>query len=525
MRRLRVAVQCLLLAMFSLQLFGQVPSCPTGALADVLGTTCSVGSMIFTFKPDFSGAPAALQNIRFQPVQSGDQSGFTLGLDFTDLPGTFGVHFVQFSYLPQAAPGFEIRAQNLSMDAFTQGAPPSSAFAQILDFQDYVHSGFVAADTAIDNENGELISNQLTDNHILQVPGLFSTGFPGSQTTQIFDFSSGAGLVVLSSATFLYTSGPIVPAPDLAPLSYSTIDLPGVLATFASNITNSGQIVGSYQDVAGHFHGYVEQPQGSFVTVDVPGAVDTFADGLNERGDVAGTFTDAAGQTHGFLQRDGAFTTLDVPGSLFTGAIAINDKDQIVGEYESADQGFHGFLLNQGVFTTLDQGPETGFFASTQAFAVNNAGEVGGTFFDPDTFRSFLLKNGAFTDFDVPGQGNTLLEGLNTRGDSVGAFDDINLIQHGFVLSNGIFNTVDVPGGSNTFALGINATGKIVGQYSANDGSSHSFLATPVPGDGHDHSPQTGAGRPSGPMPDCSDPAWHRQRDQLRNAGPCQVKH
>jgi uncharacterized membrane protein len=486
--------------------------------------------MIFSFQTGFVAGPVAPQDVVFLPIQAGDQAGFKLVLNFVDVSTpqpSFSGHVIQFSYLPQAAPGSEIRAEHLSMDATAQAGLQSSAFAGVLDFQNYVHSGFVATGTGLDNEGGTVIFNHLSDNHILPVPGLFSSGsgFTGAATTEISDFSTGTASVSLTSATFLFTSGPLLPAPDLAPLSYSNIDLPGVLATFASNITDSGQIVGSYQDTAGHFHGYVQQSEDSFVKVDVPGAVDTFADGLTEGGDVVGTFTDLAGQSHGFVQRDGIFTTIDVPGALFTGAVAINNKGQIAGEYESADQGFHGFLLDNGVFTTLDQGPGTGIFASTEAFAINAAGEVGGTFFDPDTFRSFLFKNNSFTDLDVPGQGNTIMESLNARGDFVGTFNDLNLVQHGFVQSNGTFGTVDFPGGSNTFALGINSSGKIVGFYTAADGTSHSFLASPIPGDGQEHRPVSVSRDDSQPLPACSDEAWHRKRAELRNAGPCQVKH
>ncbi|HET9184395.1 MAG TPA: hypothetical protein VFP59_19915 [Candidatus Angelobacter sp.] len=485
--------------------------------------------MIFNFQPDFVGTPAP-QDILFLPIQSGDQAGFKLILNVVDTPtpqSPFASHLIEFSYFPQPAPGVEIRVQDASIEATAQGAPQSSASADVSDIQEYVNSGFVGADATLDNENGSIIVDQLSDSHILPVPGLISSGsgITGAATTQIFDFSTGTASVSLTSVTFLYTSGPLLPAPNLAPLSYSTIDLPGVLATSPSSITDSGQIVGSYQDTAGHFHGYVEQSQDSFVTLDVPGAINTFAEGLTERGDVVGDFIDSTGQRHGFLERDGIFTTLDVPGSLFTAAVGINNAGQIAGEYESADQGFHGFTFDKGVFTTIDQGPLTGFFASTEAFAINGAGEVGGTFFDPDTLRSFFFKSGSFTDFDVPGQGFTILRGLNARGDSVGSYDDINFVQHGFVLSNGVFQTVDFPDGSNTSALGINSSGKIVGRYSSADGTSHSFLAVPVPGDGHDHPPQTSVSGHPGPMPSCSDPAWHFRNDELHDAGPCQMKH
>jgi hypothetical protein len=533
MKHFRTAILISSILFSRLNLVAQAIPCRPGTMANVLGTSCSVGPVVFNFQTDFlaaSGVPFTAADIGFIPVQSGDQVGFKLVLNFVDGPGTdssFASHLIQFSYTPQAAPGSEIRVQGLSMDAHVQGAPLNSAFVQILDFQTYPNSGFLDTDVALDNEQGTSIFNQPINNVILEVPGLLSTGsgFPGTATTQIFDFSTGHAAASLTSATFLYTTGPIIPAPGLASLQYSTIDLPGVATTFVSNIINSGRTVGSFQDFAGNFHGYVAEPRGGFTTVDVPGATDTFGGGLNERGDVVGSFNDADGNSHGFVRRDGVFTSFDVPGSIFTAAVAINNKGQIAGEYESADRGFHAFLLDDGVFTTIDHGPGTGLFASTGAFALNNAGEIAGFFFDPNTFRGFSQKKGSFLPVDVPGQGDTTIEGINDPGDAVGIYNDFNLIQHGFVLSREAFQTVDFPDGSNTFALGINASGKIVGIYQGADGNTHSFLATPANGDGQDHRPKTSDGKQAAaPKLDCRDEQWQRGHGQRRNTGGCQVK-
>ena len=524
-----------------LSTFAQTIPCRAGTMADIVGTSCSIGSVIFNFQNDFHGGavnftsdnvtsiPITPVDVGFIPIQSGNQAGFKLVLNFADGPGdstSSSSHFLQFSYTPQAAPGAEIRVQNLAMDAHAQGAPLSTAFVQILDFQNYANSGFLATDTALDNEQGTSVFNQLTDNQILEVPSLVSTGsgFPGASTTQIFDFITGAASASLTSATFLYTTGPIVPAPGLASLSYTNIDLPGVAATFVSNITNSGDTVGTYQDLAGNFHGYIADPQGNFITVDVPGATATFGGGLNQHGDMVGSFTDATGD-HGFVRHNGVITTVDVPGSIFTAAIAINNKGQIGGEYESSDRGFHGFVLDDGVFATIDHGPGTGLFASTGVFGINDSSEIAGFFFDPNTFRSFTQKKNAVQFIDVPGQGDTIIDGINDPGDSVGTYNDFNLVQHGFVLSGQTFQTVDFPDGSNTVPLGINASGKIVGIYRDAAGNQHSFLAQAAPDGGHEHQPRTSPAMAPQSRPDCRDEQWNRQRARLRNTGGCQQKH
>jgi hypothetical protein len=517
---------------FGFSVSAQPLPCPAGTLANVLGTSCSVGSLIFNFGTDFQGgttvSPGHITpaDIGFVPLQSDNKVGFRLVLNFVDVSSDsfIGVHSVQFDYTPQAAPGSEIRNQSLSIDAQVQGTPGGIGIVQALDTHVYPISGLLQNFAQIDVEQGVFLANQLSSSQILEVPELLSTGGDGFRTTALATIASGDSSASLASATFLYTTGPILPIPGLAALSYTNIDLPGVAATFVFKITNSGRIVGSYQDFAGNIHGYVQEADGTFVTIDVPGAPDTSATGLNERGDVVGAFTGSNGLARGFVQHDGVISTIDVPGARSTIPFAINNRGQIVGEYRSPDLSFHGFLLADGAFVTIDEGPGTGRFADSAAFAINNSGEIAGPFFDPDTFRSYLLKNNSVTTIDVPGQGDTALQAINNRGDSVGFFNDINLAQHGFLFSQGTFRTVDFPGGNSSGPDGMNDSGIIVGQYFAPDGSIHSFLATPAFDDGMDHRPTTSSADPSQPKPGCGDGESRSKHDRLRNAGLCHMK-
>jgi len=522
---------------FGFSVSAQTLPCPTGTLANVVGTSCSVGSLIFNFGDDFQGfvfspgvsgqiTPA---DIGFIPLQSDNKVGFRLVLNFVDAPAASGFsseHLALFSYTPQAAPGSGIRAESLSVDAHAQTTPGETQIARAIDSQFYPNSGPFVNFAGIDIRQDVSLLNQLSQTLILEVPGLLSTGSGSAgPTMQLLSFSTGNSSTSLASATFLYTTGPLLPTPGLAALSYTNIDLPGVAATFVSNITNSGRMVGSYQDFAVNFHGYVQETDGSFVTIDVPGAPNTFGDGLNERGDVVGGFTGSDGHTHGFLQHDGVISTFNVPGARSTIPVAINNQGQIVGEYRSPDLSFHGFLLADGAFVTIDEGPRTGSLADSAAFAINNSGEIAGPFFDPNTFRSYLLKNNSVTTIDVPGQGDTTIEGINNRGDAVGVFNDINLAQHGFLLSQGTFRTVDFPGGNSSAATGMNDSGKIVGSYFGPDGSTHSFLATAALDDGMDHRPATSSVNPTQPKPECGDEESRSKHDLLRNGGLCHVKH
>jgi hypothetical protein len=509
----------------SLTLFNQAqaqaPPCRPGTMAAVVGTSCSVGQLTFNFGNDLSEGITNSAAIGFIPVLSGNQAGFKLVLNFVDTSTDTqeNGHFVQFSYSVQAAPQSEFRAESVSMEASAQPAAGAFDFVQVTDLQTFTNQPFfVETGTDIDIENGVIVANLLSQSQLLEVPGTQSTGsFFGGPTTQIFDFAGPGSSVSLTSATFLYTAGPIAPIPPAAPLTFKIIDLPNVPATFVADITNSGRTVGSITDSLGTFHGYIAEADGvTFTAFDFPGATATFGATLNDHGDVVGSYRDIAGKNHGFLLSDGNFTSIDVPDAKNTFGVGINNKGQIVGEYQAQDRGFHGFFLDKGVFTTIDHGPGVGLFASTGVFGINNASEMVGFFFDPNTFRAFAQKGGDFQAQDVPGQGDATNENLNNAGDIVGIFNDINLVQHGYLLKNNTFFTIDVPGGSFTFPLGINGAGTIVGQFTDADGLTHSYLATPGTGGGA--GPKASVNAAPAATENCNSEAWqtkHAQRHHL----------
>jgi uncharacterized membrane protein len=529
----RVVLSMGIFLFFALSGYGQTAPCPTGTLASVLGTSCSVGRVIFNFETIFSGNFVELPNdfgiispgdIGFIPILDGDRAGFKLVTNFTDGQTGGGSHSLGFGYSPQGAPGFDIRRQELNMDASVQGTPSDFVIADVVDTHTYPVSGQVFLETKIFEQNGVTSLNRLSQGLFFVDPELLSTGHPfDTFAVRIDNLASGSAVSRINSVTILYTFGPADP-PRLAPLTYRNIDLPGATLTSVSNITDSGRTVGSYRDSFFRFHGYVAGPDGSFTTVDVPGALLTLASGLNEHGDIVGSYTDFAIKSHGFLLQNGAVTIIDVPQAIFTIPSAINDQGQIVGEYLAADFTFHGFLLDQGVLTTIDQGPGTGSFADSAAFAINNAGVIGGTFFDPSTFRAYLQKGGTSEAVDVPGQSNTRIEGINNQGDVVGIFADRNFVQHGFLRAAGVFRTVDFPGGRNSLISGINSSRKIVGRYRDAAGDEHSFIAVPTDDDGLDHRPDSSAADQPEPRPDCKDVEWRLQRAKRRDAGICEFK-
>ncbi len=521
---------------------GQVQPCQEGTLADVLGTSCSVGSLVLNFRTPFTGVEGLTQqgsssfnlipasNIGFMPVQVNGLSGYKLVLNFVTGPGTdptfVGNHLVQYGYTPSSAPGFEIRAVQLQIDATAQAPPQGTAIEDVLDFQVYPNTGFQATDAffAID-PSFTFPPEHLIDHFFLEVPSTLSTGGASFDplTTQISDFVVGTASGTLTSATFLFQMEPILPPPPEAPLTYTNIDIPGASSSAASNINSSGQIVGTYVDSAGS-HAYVTDRRGGFTTIDFPGAVATFGSGINDQGDVVGSYRDTARTLHGFVLSNGGLSTIDPPGSIFTLAFGINDRGQIVGEYDPGTGPFHGFLFENGTFTDIDQGVVPNGFTFTEALGINNRGEIAGDFFDPNMFRSFIDRNNVFEQFEVPSQADTLMSAINDQGDVVGLYFDTNFAFHGYLKSGSNFQSVDFPGAPTTFALGINASGKIVGQYNDAEGVAHGFLAEPGAGtSGNAAPPKAATIRHAPDKPICGAADFRQPEQSGLRAQPCKV--
>jgi uncharacterized membrane protein len=264
--------------------------------------------------------------------------------------------------------------------------------------------------------------------------------------------------------------------------SYSSIDVPGATGTYAFGVNSAGQIVGSYFDSAGGYHGFVDS-NGTFTTLNFPAAPDsTSLQGISATGDIVGYFDDPAAPfftLDAFLYSTGVFSVISVPGATnrWTVAFGISDNGQIVGTVETpADQGFVGA---DGVFTTFVYPGSTG----TDAHGINDSGQtVGIANFSPRTSTGFIYTSGSFADINFPGIVDaTNPWAINDAGQVVGFFVEDGSVL-GFLDTAGAFTRIIDPlGPKETRAYGINSYGEIVGNYYDSNGVSHGFLAVPVP--------------------------------------------
>jgi hypothetical protein len=82
----------------------------------------------------------------------------------------------------------------------------------------------------------------------------------------------------------------------------------GTAGSSATGINDSGTIVGNYADANNATHGYLRNPDGTFITIDDPNAAQganspgTFITQINARGAIVGYYFDPQGTRHGFVR-------------------------------------------------------------------------------------------------------------------------------------------------------------------------------------------------------------------------------
>jgi len=273
--------------------------------------------------------------------------------------------------------------------------------------------------------------------------------------------------------------------------SYTLFSFPGTLVTYANGInkgatTSKIEIVGAAGQ-GGFLVGVSEKKTVSeaYKAVNYPHAAEQVgADDINDSGQIVGSYIDSSGVYHGYERTGSKFTTLDVPfaGATGTLAVAINNSGEVIGAWYDSSGASHGFTLIAGTYASFDY-PGA---AQTTATDVNNVGETVGWYIDTSgVYHGYLLSGGTYTSVDPPGSVYTAATGINDNGDIVGYYcttsECISTGEGGlgFLLSGGVFMTIAIPGEFNTSLLDINNSGVILGYYQDAAGLVVSFMGTP----------------------------------------------
>jgi hypothetical protein len=197
----------------------------------------------------------------------------------------------------------------------------------------------------------------------------------------------------------------------------------------AYSVNDLGQVVGDYIDASGIFHSY-EVNGDEFKEFNVPfkGATGTYSPAINNAGEIVGGWLDSAGNAHSYTLIRGVYTSFDFPGSL-QGQLyyAVNSEGDITGSYADASGNIHGFLRRGETYTSIDF-PKALYTVST---GINDAGDIVGGYClttqcltTGEGEEGFVLKNGVYTTFAIPGEFAVALASINNQGVLMGNYVD-----------------------------------------------------------------------------------------------------
>ena len=168
----------------------------------------------------------------------------------------------------------------------------------------------------------------------------------------------------------------------------------------------AGQVVGARWRVlsirdGGESVARIWQPDGSVTEIAPPaGRGNSTASAINDRGDVMGTLfngtnTNRTGVTP-FIYRDGVVTELPIPpvppGWTALSASAMNNNGDVVGTFTGPDDVRHLYLYSGGEYTDLSQVPVPPGYGLISVHGFNDAGQIlVRTFFSGGDIHAYLL--------------------------------------------------------------------------------------------------------------------------------------
>ena len=269
--------------------------------------------------------------------------------------------------------------------------------------------------------------------------------------------------------------------------------------TYPMAINSFGAVTGPYQGSDEVLHGFLREPNGSYVQIDVPEAgtvafQGTWPTSINDKGDVAGFYFDATG-AHGFVRsRNGMVTKFNNPNAANGTYVALeqglNDDGAVVGWYFDANFVAYGYVREpDGTFNTVEPDASS---PGTLLGGINRSGASAGYYVDTSgLFFGFLRKkDGTTTVFQASGE--DAVEGmvaftLNCGDEITGVTVDSNNANHGFVrFASGKIKIFDAASpntgtGSNqgTRPTTINDVGDVIGYYVDENNVSHGFIRYP----------------------------------------------
>jgi probable HAF family extracellular repeat protein len=207
---------------------------------------------------------------------------------------------------------------------------------------------------------------------------------------------------------------------------------------------------------------------GKATSISTLGSSVSVANGINTTGQIAGWNSFNSNPTfepQAFLYSNGSMKNINSPSVFPSGteAYGINNSGEVVGTGYLTSSNFHAFLYSGGNMTDL--GPPGAYQAS--AVAINNSGQIiGGYYLNSGVAGEFLITNGKMTTLPVPaGASGVSAFAINDNGEIVGAiFFTSGAPSHAAKFVNGVWTDLGaISGASASRATAINISGQIVG--------------------------------------------------------------
>jgi probable HAF family extracellular repeat protein len=257
-------------------------------------------------------------------------------------------------------------------------------------------------------------------------------------------------------------------APGVAQ-QYTVTDLgtlPGNSVSKASALNTAGVAVGVSDTptaaIATMFSG------GKATSISTLGSSVSVANAINLSGEIAGwnSFDSSASfDPEAFLYSNGSMKNINSP-SLFpagTEAYGINNSGEVVGTGYLSSSNFHAFLYTGGKMT--DIGPPGSLQAS--ADAINNSGQIVGSYYlTSGGGGAFLYSNGTMTTLPVPASASAVTAlAINDNGEiSGGLYPNSGGAAHAARYVNGVWRDLGtIAGAGSNMGMGINLSGQVVG--------------------------------------------------------------
>jgi probable HAF family extracellular repeat protein len=170
------------------------------------------------------------------------------------------------------------------------------------------------------------------------------------------------------------------------------VSLPGADWSSANAINTNGAIAGSAMNGSLLYQAYTWSAANGYTSLGTLGGLNSYAKAINDQGLIVGHSQDASGYLHAFVWDGISMTDLGTLGGTSSFAYGINSSNQVVGYSFASDGSTRAFVHMDGVLFDLNSMVvNLGDWALTEAYAINDAGQITGTGVLDGVERAFRL--------------------------------------------------------------------------------------------------------------------------------------